>query len=167
LESEANNLCTVFRNELIETCAAAFIVRTMSGQSDEFLLRLIAFPQMKHAAERLTAELDAIETETSEINHLPGLFESDKNLHISAEYSGFLALPDGDGASLPVIPCVPGVETMTIESYSEKASWLLLVNRAGRALCLGSFENWKSKSRSVTIILSAIRCTLIRNFRIL
>jgi hypothetical protein len=54
-ESEANNFCTVFRNDLIENFgkpsnhrrfsdeiyAAAFIMRTMSSQTDAFLGPLI------------------------------------------------------------------------------------------------------------------------------
>jgi hypothetical protein len=88
-------------------------------------------PQIKHIDQRFRAELDARETETPDINHLPRLLGRYKNLHMSVEYSGFLPLPDGDGTPVPVIPCVVGVDAMAIERYSEKTNRLLLLNRPG------------------------------------
>jgi hypothetical protein len=102
-----------------ETYSAAFIIRAMSNQADEFLRRLIPLPQIKHVDEYFKPALDAVELQRKDIQCLPSMLSNHRYLHLPKGYSGGIPSAPRDGSFRTLIPCVLGVDTMAIEPYSE------------------------------------------------
>jgi hypothetical protein len=92
---------------------------------------LIPLPQVKLLDERFKADLDAIQLQSTQLEHLPTLLDHDKTTHISDQYSGALPVTTEDGTPHAEIPVILGVDAMTIEPYSEKSSRLLLLKETG------------------------------------
>jgi hypothetical protein len=106
-------------------------MRILSCQAYEFLRGLIPLPQVKLLDERFKADLDAIQMQSTQLEHIPTLLDHYKTTHISDQYSGVLPVTTEDGASHAEIPVILGVDAMVIEPYSEKSNRLLLLKETG------------------------------------
>jgi hypothetical protein len=78
--------------------------------------------------------LDAIELQSTELEHLPSLLELYKGSHLSEDYDGALVVTTSDSSGESIIPVVLDVNAMAIESYSEKSKRMLLLKHVGMEL---------------------------------
>jgi hypothetical protein len=92
---------------------------------------LIPLPQVKHIDEHFKDALDAIELQSTQLEHLPSLLETYKTTHISGDYDGSFVAPVDEGSGEPTIPVILSVDAMAIEPYSEKTKRMLLLKQVG------------------------------------
>jgi hypothetical protein len=154
------------RRYYAETYAAAFILQTMSSRDYQFLRhKLIPLPQIKHVDDCFRLYIDEVDAQIANIEDLLSMFANYKELHLSA-YSAFIQYTPATFAG-EVISCILGVDTMAIESYSEKSKRLLLLNHAGVNYNPEHLRELEDDFKISIYFLLTISCLLSPVFQIL